>query len=535
MILRKPYAFLIKYFKLINFIISGLAIYIAYRTYNIVSFFNEYISNNYTGNFYKGFSDNYISPFVYFVIILILICLIGIYLLFIYKKKPSKTYLTSIIYYILYIVFLVFIKNVMINLETSIMTAEISRLYRDISIIVFIPQTILIMMYLVRGFGLNINKFNFEQDLKELEIEEQDSEEVEITFTKDNAKFKRNINRFFREFKYYIKENKFIFTILCLIFLGLVGFLIYKSMPEIIDNDYNQGETFNINNLNYTISDSIITNIDYKGDIISKDKYYLVIRLSIENPTEEKIKIDYNNFRLVIKDSYIYPTLNKGSYFIDYATNEYKTEIKASSKNTYSLVYEINENDVKKNYEIKITNGHTLSDDILVGKHNYINISPIIINKKNIVDIKNINEEIDFSNSNLEDTKLLISSVLFTNKYIYEYEYCIKDECLTYKDIVNVSNNSNKTTLVVMDYKYEIDDKIPYYNHSKNINTFIKTFMKIKYIDNNDEEKYVNVEDATPNNLKEKIVLKTAKDIEKSKNVYLSITIRNKEYLVKLK
>ena len=535
MILRKPYAFLIKYFKLINFIICGLATYIAYRTYNIVTFFNEYISNNYTGNFYKGFSNNYISPFVYFVIILILIFLIGVYLLFIYKKKPSKTYLTSIIYYIVYIIFLIFIKEVMISLETSVITAEMSRLYRDVSIIVFIPQTIFILMYLIRGFGLNINKFNFEQDLKELEIEEQDNEEVEITFNKDNDKIKRNINRFIREFKYYIKENKFIFSILCVVFVGLIGFLIYKSMPEIIDKDYNQGETFTINNLNYTLSDSIITNIDYKGDLISENKYYLVIRLIIENLTEEKIKIDYNNFRLVVKDSYIYPTLNKGAYFIDYATNEYKTEIKANSKNTYSIVYEINESDVKKNYEIKITNGHTMSDNILVGKHNYIEISPIVINKKNVVDTKNINEEINFSNSNMENTKLLISSVLFTNKYIYEYDYCIKEECITYKDIVQVSNDSSNKILVVMDYIYDIDSEIPFYQHSKNINTFIKTFMKIKYIDNNNEEKYVSVEDATPNNLKGKIVLKTNKEIENSKNIYLSIIIRNKEYLVKLK
>ena len=40
MVFKKPYAFLIKYFKLINFILSTLAIYIAYRTYNIISFFN---------------------------------------------------------------------------------------------------------------------------------------------------------------------------------------------------------------------------------------------------------------------------------------------------------------------------------------------------------------------------------------------------------------------------------------------------------------------------------------------------------------
>ena len=41
MIFKKPYAFLIKYFKLINLIISLLVMYITYRTYNIISFFSS--------------------------------------------------------------------------------------------------------------------------------------------------------------------------------------------------------------------------------------------------------------------------------------------------------------------------------------------------------------------------------------------------------------------------------------------------------------------------------------------------------------
>ena len=147
------------------------------------------------------------------------------------------------------------------------------------------------VQYLVRGLGLNIKKFNFEQDLKELQIEEKDSEEVEIIFNKDNAKVKRNINRFIREFKYYIKENKFIFSILCIVFIISIAFFIYKAMPDIIDNEYNQGDSFSINNLNYTIEDSIITNLDYKGDYISNDKYYIVIKLSIKNSTNRNIEI----------------------------------------------------------------------------------------------------------------------------------------------------------------------------------------------------------------------------------------------------
>ena len=98
MVLRKPYAFLIKYFKLINFILSALLIYLAYRTYNIINFFNEYILNNYSGNYFKGFSEQYVSPFVYLILIIIFIGTLAIYLLLKYKNKPAKLYLTNLIY-----------------------------------------------------------------------------------------------------------------------------------------------------------------------------------------------------------------------------------------------------------------------------------------------------------------------------------------------------------------------------------------------------------------------------------------------------
>lgn len=535
MILKKPYAFLIKYFKLINFIISILMGYIAYKSYNIVTFFNEYIGNNYTGNYYPGFSNNYISPFIYLILIILLLLIAGIYLLLLYKKKPAKIYIFSLVYYAIFIIYLVIVKNTMIALETSVTTAEIARVYRDVSIIAFIPQTFLIIMYIFRGLGFNIHKFNFDKDIKELEIEEQDNEEVEITFKKDGVKLKRNIKRFIREFKYYIKENKFMFTIICIILLILIAFLIYHTLPTIVDSDYNQGETFKVGNLIYKVEDSIITNLNYKGEYISKSNYYLVVKINIENTTNNKVQIDYNNFRLVLNDSYVYPSIDKGKNFIDYAKDYYSKEIKANSNGTYSLVYEIKEKDLKKNYEIKISNGSTTKDNLVVGKHNYITISPIIIDKVNVQKKVNAGEEINFSNSNLGNSKLTLSNPIITNKYIYNYEYCVKEKCETYKDIINVDYLTNNSILIVMDYNYEIDNTIPFYDTSSNINTFIKTFMKVKYTNENNESNYLSIKNVTPSKLEDKIVIETSNVVEGSNNVELSITIRNKEYLVKIK
>jgi len=535
MILKKPYAFLIKYFKLINFVVFILAIYIAYKTYNIISFFNEYITNNYTGNYYPDFYKSYVSPFTYLILITMLLCIIGIYLLFIYKKKPTKVYITSIIYYISFFVFLFFIKNIMITLENSLITAETARIYRDLSILFFFPQIYLIIMYLLRGLGLNIKKFNFDQDLKNLKIEEQDNEEVEITLKNNNVKLIRNIKRFFREFKYYVKENKFIFSIIFIILIVLSGYLIYNSFPEIIDKEYIQGETFVINNLNYKIEDSIITNLNYNGDVIKDNKYYLVVRLSVENKSNASIPIDYNNFRLEINDNYSYPLLDKGQNFIDYAKDNYSKEIKANTSGIYSIIYEIKEKELRKSYEIKIANGSTISDNLIVGRHNYIKISPIVINKVNTEITVNQNEEINFSNSNLGNTKITLSNAEITNKYVYDYESCVNNICNTYKDIININNNSNNKTLIIMDYKYEFDYDVPFFTHSTTFNTLISTFMKLKY--KNDENKFVyeKIENVTPTKLKKKIAIETTNKINNSSEVYLSFVIRNKEYLISLK
>ena len=133
-------------------------------------------------------------------------------------------YLVSIIYYFILLIFFNIFKNLMINMETSVITAELSRNYRDISMILLIPQIYFIITFILRGFGVNIQKFNFEKDIKELNVASEDNEEVEITFKNDYVKLRRNFRRYFREFSYYVKENKLIVSI-----VGTILFILFVS------------------------------------------------------------------------------------------------------------------------------------------------------------------------------------------------------------------------------------------------------------------------------------------------------------------
>ena len=109
MILRKPYAFLIKYFKLIHLFIAVLIGYLLYKSYNLVDFLSLSVANNYNAVISGQIAGLFINYFMYFAIILILGFLIAIYYLLSHKDKPRKFYMYSIIYYIiLFILFTIF-------------------------------------------------------------------------------------------------------------------------------------------------------------------------------------------------------------------------------------------------------------------------------------------------------------------------------------------------------------------------------------------------------------------------------------------
>ncbi len=535
MVFKKPYAFLIKYFKLINFVLALLAGYIIYKTYSIVSFFNDFIISNYSGNFFAGFYKDYTSSFVFLVIFLILVGLAGVTLLFVYKKKPNKTYISSIVYYIILIIFLMVVKNLMISMERDLITAESARVYRDLSLLLIVPQVIFFVLFLIRGFGLNIEKFNFKEDLKELEISSEDSEEIEITIRKDDIKLKRNLHRLVREFIYYVKENKFIFSIIAVVGSVLLIYGIYNIIPKGVNTNFSQGDSFNYQGIYYELQDSIVTNLDYKGDLITnKDTYYVVVRIKIKNQTDDSYKIDFNKFRLELDNTYLYPDREKLFSFIDYAKDSVGSELQGNSENIYAIIYKIKEKEIKRNYRIKVENGSAIVNKKLVGKYNYFTINPIKINEVAVEGNYKLKDEINFINSNLKNTTLTLDNLVITDRYNYNYESCIDKKCTTYKDSIGINYTRGDRTLIILDAQFKMDETIPFYNPGSELNKFLNNFATVRYVEDK-EEKETTITNVTPENMKDKIALETSDKIKNSETLKLVFTIRNKEYIVNLK
>ena len=203
MILKKPYAFLIKNFRKIHFILAILSVFIIIKTNTIVTFFKDYIANNYTVAVTDTLVKDTISNWLYVSIILTIIALILIYILLKTKKKPRKFYLFSIIYYMILLTFIIIASILISSLTRGLWDTASARIYRDFANMIFYPSFIFPIITFIRSLGFNIKQFNFKSDLKKLEITDKDSEEIELSLNFDNYKAKRTIRRFIREFKYF--------------------------------------------------------------------------------------------------------------------------------------------------------------------------------------------------------------------------------------------------------------------------------------------------------------------------------------------
>lgn len=532
MILKKPYAFLIKYFRIIHIILAIPIIYLIVRTGNIVGFFSDYIEANYYTSI-TNIAGTFINYFMYLSVLLILIAGIFIYFLMRKKEKSTKFYFFLLSFYVILLVLIGITHSILSSMETTTMSSTAARAYRDISYIFYIPQFFFAAFTIFRGIGFDIKKFNFDIDIKELEITEVDSEEFELTLGVEDYKIKRNIRRFIREFKYYVKENKFIFSILCAIVIIIFGTIFYLNF-EVYNKKYRQSQVLSHNNFNIEVTGSMLTNRDYSGNIFKDNKYYLVLQLSIENRGKTSKTLDYKNFFIELKKSRIYPILDRASYFLDYGESiREDTELKSGSKNTYVLAYEMPETELKKEYTLKILEQITYQVGEITPQYKVVSLKPYhAINIENIESI-NIGKIATFEESNIGYSSLQIKNYQLTDSYSYQYEYCYqKEQCRNLTE--RVSANKNTKTILALYANYSVDETTLYYKSARTDRLFPEHFLSIEYQINGDK-KTQETTNRTPTTLKNGFLLEVPKEMESAEKINLVVTVRDKRYLINLK
>ena len=536
MILRKPYAFLIKHFKLIHLVLALPLIYIVYKTRFVVDFFNTYVSNGYAYQTGSDVSSLYINWLLFLSIFVIIVSILSIYYLLRYKEKPVKMYIIMMIYYIVLFGMLIWYSGIISNMAKEVLSAKSARFYRDISLLIYYPQYIFIIFTALRAIGFNIKQFNFQTDLKELQITSEDNEEVEVGFDFDTYKTKRFFRRYKREFIYYLKENKLIVSVILIVTAFSLILIFYKTRNN-YNLSYSQNNNFTHQQFTINIKDSIISNLSYNGKLIDDEYYYLVLKTYVKNNSSKSVKLDYDNFTIKCGSEILKPTLDRSTYFLDYANPYYGDYIKSGEEKEIALTYKLNQDQINKSFKLQLLSSFNSDEEKLVTKYAIVNLTPVILDEVNDVSTVNASTKLILNNTNIGNTILTINSYQITKSYVYEYNYCYSENnCRVIKDIANIdyTKSSGNSTLLVLDYDFDLDKETTYGKSNKNNLNFFDDFVSVKSGINGVINEY-DVVNVTPKNLTNKIVLQVKGDITNSDDLDLYVTVRNKRYIINLK
>ena len=528
MVLKKPYAFLIKHFKLIHLLLAIPIAYLTWRTGAITSFLRQYVSANYYTS-ETNIAGTYLNILMYIAAIFAIIISLSIYLLMKQKEKKTKFYMLLTGYYILLILILTFCYSILGSIESASIGTQSVRLYSDLSIIIYIPQIFFLVYSLLRGVGFDVKKFNFEADIKDLEITDIDNEEFELVIGKDAYKYKRTARRFIREFKYYILENKFIFISITSLVVLLLGVMLYFHFG-VFNKTYRQTQKLSHNHLIVTIVDSVLTNLNSNG-LPNKDNVYLLaISAKIKNTGTKEAFLDYDNFQIDVAKRRIKMTLDRATQFPEIG-NAYSrdTLIYPNEEGIFVFTYEIPEELINQKITLKILDTLTYEIGSITPIYKTVNLNyEKAFNKKDIKTVEN-GKYAELSSTSLKMSQVRIGKTEVTNTYEYNYKDCYNKKC---QDLKNKISASSGKTLLVVKKDITLDTYSTYYKVRKGTKKFAEDFVTIKYTIN-DEEKIIGIKDLTPKENDEAWVLEVPSEITSASQIEVLLTIRNKVFTMK--
>ena len=180
MILRKPYAFLIKNFKKINIILLILTVFIYIRNMSAYGFVRDYV-NTAVYNELIDSVGNYINALSIIPLFLTMISSAILVYLLRYKNKPYFSYVFILVAN-LYTLIVFIYTNHYFTYNTGVFDVAAARIVRDLLFISTLPYYVMMVVLTVRSIGLDLKKFGFNEDKEIAEINEEDREEVEVEF-----------------------------------------------------------------------------------------------------------------------------------------------------------------------------------------------------------------------------------------------------------------------------------------------------------------------------------------------------------------
>lgn len=532
MILRKPYAFLIRHFKLIHLILTVLLAYILYKTNKLLSFFNQYLSSG-KYEVIDNLTSTYIGTFIYLTIFLSIIISVVIFLLMKKKDKPIKYYLILIIYYIVVVAGLLFASVQLNNIGFNKIDILLLRISRDILLVLFLGQIPFVLIALVRAVGFNIKKFNFQRDLIELQVDEKDNEEFELDVDIDSLDVKTRFRRRLRMIKYVLKENKLIIIFLTGILLIVSGVVINNTIYA-KNYVYDENKTFSYNGLEMTVLESYQLDTDLFGTDISNGKYsYTVVRMKAKNPTNSDLAIVMKGFTLKTKNKIYSSSTKDKSSFITLGTTNDVISLSSKKETIFIVIFKIDKEDKNNSKVMEYAGSYKMNNGERIYNVKKVKLSPSLITEKKTVNKVGIGDTLSFEGSILNDTQIVINSVDIQDRFTYSYKQCVQ-ECNIFNDyIVPTIHTKYNIAIMKLDLNINIDSKI--YNDSLEKH-LISSIGHIRYIiEGKEYSQSFTVDDITPNIVKDYKYYEIKGEVKKADSIYLDFIILDKVYTYVLK
>lgn len=459
MILRKPYAFFIRYFKLINLIMAILMCFLIYRTGIIAKFFNEYINDYVTAS--NGFVlGNYITLYSFILALLIVIFTVIVLSVLIVKGKPKKLYIFNLILYIAIIVLYGIDSGVLRGVNEAILDIRVSKAFRDITMLALALQAVGLILTLIRATGFDIKGFNFGADLQELDIDTKDNEEFEVAVEFDRNKMKRNFRRNARNILHTYKEHKFLINLILIIIVIIMTFLFFLNR-SIYRADYKEGKNFQASGVVMNVKNSYITKTDQNGkQLTSNNKSLLVIKFDVKSVYQDDEKTLNTGLMTIRIGNESYGQTTQYNSGLTDIGEPYTGQTLDTEFESYILVFEIPTSIIDKTPILKVNDNVSYVKGEMGAKSSYVKLKPKDLTNIKEVETENIKETLSFSGSILGNSELIIEDIAIDNKFKINYNFCInKNKCYpSYEYVTPTATGNYFKTLMRINGEFEADE-----------------------------------------------------------------------------
>ncbi|MDD3452954.1 MAG: hypothetical protein PHN42_01585 [Bacilli bacterium] len=523
MILRKPFAILIKHFKLIHFILMLLMMYVLYSTNAILSFINEYMkTTTYLIDHevvLKLFNNSiYISIFFIFLMSVVILFLMA------FKKKKIKFYLFNLAIYIYMIVVFVIVHNVLSSLEINLVDLKTLKMVQDLTVSSVISQGAVLLYVAIRATGFDIKTFNFVKDLEELDIEEQDNEEFEVNIDVDTDKARRKFRKITRYIKYIYVENKYIFSIGILLLIASICAGIYLNI-NVYNKTFKENTAFTTSEFIINIKDTYLTSTDYYSNEIDDKYHFVVVKYNIKKFSNKDKFMKNVSLVLEMNDHIFY---NESKYKIEFSDfgNIYNEDLLSTNFNTYIMVYKIPDSYIDDKMQIKY---YDINRKVIT-----VDINPEDLTKQKEIITSNLKEEVNLSESILDNSIFKIESYELSDVFKNSYKFCAtSDTCYDSYEYIRPGLNSNEDKILIKLVGNFILDENLVINKITTLYGFIKRFGSLTYkIGDVTNKVSLNASEIKPINTYDTMTsyIEVPKELNEAESIILNVNIRNKMY-----